>query len=136
MREEPNLWFLREEVQRFMEHALEKGPDFAPVWIPPCDVFETESSIVVVMEIAGVALDEVEVLVKGQKLIVQGVRKEIPSPLKKDYHLMEINFGPFYREIELRSSIDASAVQALYRQGFLIIECRKRVSEEKRIPVS
>jgi HSP20 family protein len=123
----------------FLKHVLEKGSSFAPVmvnnWVPPCDVFETEESLMVVMELAGIDSSEVEVLVKGQRLIVQGVRKEIPSPLKKDYYLMELNFGPFYREIEFREEFDPDMVRACYRQGFLIIECRKRAPEERRIPV-
>ncbi|MCX7667873.1 MAG: Hsp20/alpha crystallin family protein, partial [Atribacterota bacterium] len=68
--------------------------------------------------------------------VVQGVRKELSFPCKKDCYLMEINFGPFYREIEFPGSIDADATRAFYRQGFLIIECKKRITEAKRIPVS
>lgn len=140
MKGKSDIWVFEQEIQRFMEHVLEKRSSIILIsgnaWAPPCDVFETEGGFVVVMELAGVDLNDVEILVKGQKLIVQGVRQEIPFPLKKDYYLMEINFGPFYREVDFQENIDSEAVRALYRQGFLIIECKKRTTEAKKIPVN
>lgn len=139
MKGKSNIWAFEQEIQRFMEHVLEKKSSITLIsgnaWAPPCDVFETEGGFVVVVELAGVDLNDVEILVKGQKLIVRGVRREIPFPLKKDYYLMEINFGPFCREIDFQEHIDSDATRALYRQGFLIIECKKRITEAKKIPV-
>lgn len=130
---------MQREMQRFVEHLSGKRPSYSPFseepWVPACDVFETDSSFMVVVELAGVDPKEVEVLVQGKKLLIRGERKEIPSPPKKDYYLMEIHFGPFYREIVFEDAIDDVAVRATYRNGFLIIECPKKSAWERRVPV-
>lgn len=130
---------MQREMQRFVEHLSGKRPSYSPFseepWVPACDVFETDSSFMVVVELAGVDPKEVEVLVQGKKLLIRGERREIPSPPKKDYYLMEIHFGPFYREIVFEDTIDDAAVRATYRNGFLIIECPKKSAWERRVPV-
>ncbi|MEN3185420.1 MAG: Hsp20/alpha crystallin family protein [Atribacterota bacterium] len=139
MKERSNIWVFEQEIQKFMEHVLKAKSSIILIsddaWVPPCDVFETEGSFVVVMELAGVDLDDVEILIRGQKLIVQGIRKEVPFPLKKDYYRMEINFGPFYREVDFQENVDPDTTRAYYRRGFLIVECKKRTAETKKIPV-
>lgn len=130
---------IQREMQRFVEYLSGKRPSFSPLseepWVPACDVFETDSSFFVVVELAGVNPREVEVFVQGKKLMIRGERKEIPSPPKKDYYLMEIHFGPFYREIEFEDDIDDAAVRATYRSGFLIVECPKKSAWERRVPI-
>lgn len=130
---------MQREMQRFVEHLSGKRPSYSPFseepWVPACDVFETDSSFMVVVELAGVDPKEVEVLVQGKKLLIRGERREIPFPPKKDYYLMEIHFGPFYREIVFEDAIDDARVRATYRNGFLIIECPKKSAWERRVPV-
>lgn len=131
---------MQKEMQRFMEHVSGKKPYFLGLsertWQPLCDVFETESKFIVVVELAGISADKVDLVVETRKLILKGEREEIPSPPKKDYHQMEIPFGSFYREIELPDDVDRDMVNAKYREGFLVIECQKKKSlGERRIPL-
>lgn len=130
---------MQKEMQRFVEHLSGKRPSFTPFseepWVPSCDVFETDSSFFVVVELAGVDPRAIDVFVQGRKLIIRGERKEIPSPPKRNYYLMEIHFGPFYREIEFDERIEEDAMRAKYHNGFLLIECPKRNTWERKIPV-
>uniref|UniRef100_A0A7V4DH82 Hsp20/alpha crystallin family protein n=1 Tax=Candidatus Caldatribacterium californiense TaxID=1454726 RepID=A0A7V4DH82_9BACT len=130
---------MQREMQRFVEHLAGKRPSFTPFaeepWVPACDVFETDVAFFVVVELAGVDPKEIEIFIQGKKLVVRGERREIPSPPKRDYYLMEIHFGPFYREIEFEEDIEDTAVRARYRNGFLVIECPKKHVWERRVPI-
>ena len=94
---------MQKEMQRFMEHVSGKKPHFLGLsekaWEPLCDVFETDDNFIVVVDLAGVLVNEVDLTIQTRKLILKGVRKEVPSPPKRDYHQMEIPFGPFQREL-------------------------------------
>ena len=131
---------MHKEMQRFMEHVSGRKPHFSGLsertWEPLCDVFETENQFIVVVELAGVSTNEVDLTLQSRKLILKGIRKEVPSPPKRDYHQMEIPFGPFYREIELPDDVDRETVNARYHEGFLIVECNKKKTViERKIPL-
>ena len=137
-----NWWeeiaYLQKEMQRFVEHISERRARFAgfgeEAWVPPCDIFETPHHLVVVIELAGVSPQEIEIIVEGKKLIVKGERKELPYSSKEDYYLMEIRFGPFYREIDLPEEIEE--VKAKYLNGFLVVEGLRENSRERKIPIT
>ncbi len=131
---------MQREMQRFMEHVSGKKPSLLGLseqtWKPLCDVFETENQLIVVVDLSGISPAEVDVTIQSRKLTLKGERREIPSPPKKDYHQMEIPFGPFFREIELPEDVDGETVNARYRDGFLIIECnKKKMMSERRVPL-
>lgn len=131
---------MQKEMQRFMEHVSGKKPHFLGLsekaWEPLCDVFETDDNFIVVVDLAGVLVNEVDLTIQSRKLILKSVRKEVPSPPKRDYHQMEIPFGPFQREIDLPEEVDGETINARYREGFLIVECKKKkVITERRIPL-
>ncbi|HXL01989.1 MAG TPA: Hsp20/alpha crystallin family protein [Candidatus Atribacteria bacterium] len=138
MKKDFNDWweeinYFQEEMQKFVKHISEGKAGFTEfgeeIWIPSCDIFETSHHVVIVVELAGVSPQEVEVLIEGKKLIVKGQRKELPYSSKENYHLMEIRFGPFYREISLPEEI--GEVKAKYSNGFLVIEGLKNVRKRK-----
>lgn len=128
------------DLQKFMEHILKKNYNFLvfsdSTWKPACDLFETATHFVILVELAGVSPQEVEVFAQGKKVIIKGERKDFSSPPKKSYYQMEINFGPFYREIDLPEEIKSDAVQARFQNGFLVVECLKKQGQwERKIPI-
>jgi len=138
MKKDFNNWweeinYFQKEMQKFMKHISEGKVGFTEfgeeTWVPYCDIFETPQHVVIVIELAGVSPQEVEVIIEGKKLTVKGQRKELPYSSKEAYHLMEIRFGPFYREINLPEEVEE--VKAKYSDGFLIIEGLKNIQERK-----
>ncbi len=89
------------------------------VWRPPTDVYETENQIVVRVEIAGMNESDFSVRLDRNHLSISGVRQDSSEP--RAFHRMEINFGEFISEIELLIPIDATKVEASYKEGFLTI---------------
>ena len=93
------------------------------VWRPPTDVYETETKVVVKVEIAGTHDEDLELLVQGNLLSISGKRSDISD--HRAYHQMEIPFGKFSLNIELPVNVDTDNANAEYKNGFLTIEFPK-----------
>jgi HSP20 family protein len=94
-------------------------------WHPPTDVFETEAEYIVVMDIANVKQEDIQLTYEGGVLTVSGVRREFQISEKRHYHKMEIDFGPFERKIKINARIVDNSIKACYDNGFLIIKLTK-----------
>ncbi len=86
-------------------------------WSPPTDVFETEASFVVRVEVAGMRQSDFTIDVEDNYLVISGVRMEPPE--RRAYHQMEIRFGEFSTSVEVPAGIDVSKAEAEYEDGFL-----------------
>jgi HSP20 family protein len=89
------------------------------VWTPPTDVYETETSLIVKVEIAGMREEDFEVVVEEQILILRGVRPDANE--RRAYHQMEIRSGKFEIAIGLPSGVDLDEATAEYNLGFLTV---------------
>lgn len=126
---------MRREMERFFSHMPRwKKPSaiFEKAWKPLCDVYECPGHFTVVMELAGVDEEQVEVTLRGRVLTIRGRRRPIRPPDVKNTYLLEINYGEFERNLELPVDIDADATQAVYRHGFLEINLPKLKEEHTR----
>jgi HSP20 family protein len=88
-------------------------------WNPPTDVYETEASFVVRLEVAGMRQSDFSIDVDDNFLIISGVRSE--SPEHRIFHQMEIRFGEFSTAIEIPAGADVTKAEADYEDGFLNI---------------
>ena len=122
--------------------ALLKGYfNFFPseTWNPPVNLYESETSYLVCVDLAGVEKDKIDLTVQENKLRLKGTRP-VPAPptppataveseqAKKRLHLMEIDHGAFMREVELPDDVAADQIQASYDCGMLWVELPKRRS--------
>ncbi|MGA2491301.1 MAG: Hsp20/alpha crystallin family protein [Anaerolineales bacterium] len=86
-------------------------------WTPPTDVYETEASFVVRVEVAGMRESDFTINAEDNFLIISGIRSE--SPEWRAYRQMEIRFGEFSTAVELPLGVDVSKADADYKDGFL-----------------
>jgi HSP20 family protein len=93
------------------------------VWRPPTDVYETDESVVVKVEIAGLKEGEFEVSLANRVLTIFGSRRE--SAAKLSYQQMEIRYGRFLTEVRLPCSVEAQRTEAVYEDGFLRVTLPK-----------
>ena len=77
------------------------------VWQPPTDVYETDESIVVVVEIAGLREGNYSVVLSGRTLMVSGERRDPAEKLA--YQQMEIRHGKFRTQVHLPWALEPSA---------------------------
>ena len=86
-------------------------------WNPPTDVYETDASFIVRVEVAGMRQSDFTIDVENNFLVISGVRME--SPERRAYHQMEIRFGEFSSSVEVPAGVDVSKAEADYEDGFL-----------------
>jgi HSP20 family protein len=92
---------------------------------PPMDIYETEDQLVVVMEIAGMKAEAIQVTFDKDILSISGSRNEPSSPTKTRLHQMEIDYGRFQRTLRIPFPLKSDDFRATYRQGFLVITVPK-----------
>ncbi len=110
-------------------------PPFLPAeegWHPASDMFETEEKIVIVVDIAGISVKDITLVLNKDALIMKGIRDEVSGFGKRQYHKMEVAYGPFERVFRLPSPVCADEVKAEYRDGILTIQMQKREKPLKK----
>lgn len=128
---------MAEHLEQMWEHMLGGGPGnprFAPPIIePPTDVYQTQDEIVVLIEIAGMRDQEVEIQLDGRRMIIRGVKldRRVHSP-GRVYNAMEIHYGPFERVVLLPADVDQEQVAVQYDDGLLQITLPKRARQLQR----
>jgi HSP20 family molecular chaperone IbpA len=101
------------------------------VWRPPTDVYETDESAVVIVEIAGLREGDYDISLLGRTLVISGDRRDPAEKLT--YQQMEIRYGKFRTQVYLPWPIDSSAIDVQYESGLLKVKLRK--AQVRRIPV-
>ncbi len=96
------------------------------LWHPPTDVLETETAIVVLVELSGMGQGEINVDLNGRQLTISGIRGLADKYRKYFYHRMEVNYGEFRTEVQLPAAVSPENVEASYADGFLEIVLPRR----------
>lgn len=100
------------------------------MWVPNTDVILTKSLLVIVVELAGMRKEELELTAEEGRIRIQGRRghPRLAESADSGTHLVkEINFGSFETMIETPHDFDPTLAKATYQIGFLLIEVPKRV---------
>ncbi len=123
---EEEIHRLAERIEDFCDRVLglASTPRYSlqHTWRPAIDVYEAESGTVVIAELPGVDEGDLTVTVQNGCLRIAGVRR-LPSlegckqPLQ-----LEIEYGPFERQVSLPTDADADRISAHFRQGVLAVE--------------
>ena len=103
---------------------------------PRVDVFRTDDppAITVVVELAGVDPDRVEVSLADGMLVLRGARPRDVGA-RRVYQHMEIDYGPFERRVEVSDPIDAENVEATYVRGLLTVVLPIATRPSRRVAV-
>ncbi|MFQ5767565.1 MAG: Hsp20/alpha crystallin family protein [Acidobacteriota bacterium] len=117
---------LHQRMERVMEQVLGGRARAQPDWCPAADLYETETELVVILEVAGISPDSLDVTLEDQMLRVSGRRPEVPPrPSCVALHQMEIEYGPFERLFAVPPHLDGEAGTARLENGFLEIRIPK-----------
>jgi HSP20 family protein len=124
-----NLGHLARHMTDIMHKVLQSGFTTGPKppdWTPAVDVCETDDRYEIIVELAGVRREDIEVFTESRHLTVAGWRKD-PTPHEKvKLHQMEIEQGQFRRRVLLPPDADDEAITARYRDGLLHVRVPKR----------
>jgi HSP20 family protein len=100
-----------------------------PHWHPDMDVYETETALSVTVDLAGVDVEQLEVLLFEDALVIEG-RRSLPLTEEGLYHAAGIRQGPFRVEVSLPVAIEGDRVEASYDRGLLRVRLPKTTGGE------
>lgn len=95
-------------------------------WAPKCDIFETETEIVVKVELPDVKREDLHVGIEENVLTVRGERKFEEETKRENYHRVERSYGEFRRSFTLPTFADPAKVTAEYKEGVLRVAIGKK----------
>jgi HSP20 family protein len=105
---------------------------------PQVDCYRTDDppELTVVVELPGVEVESVQIVATGRTVAVAGERRR-PRSTGRVYEQMEIEYGPFEREIVLAADVDTAAARATYARGLLtiVLPLAKRPPRGVRVPI-
>src|SRR6185369_8592993 len=105
-------------------------------WNPNTDLYVTEDSLVIKVELAGMRKEDLELTVEGNRLTITGHRPDGCRPPKCKFLVVEIDYGSFQSVIELPPGYDLTQAKAAYQNGFLRIDVPQAlVSPKKHVAV-
>lgn len=125
---------LEERMRRWMDNVFEfreAGVSFRP----PVDFFETSRGVVLRMELAGVAKEDLSLTLRGQELVIQGRRRPLHPEGVTRFLCHEISHGFFERRFRIPVAVDPEALQARYQDGILEVFLPRQAPLSRRIPV-
>jgi HSP20 family protein len=100
------------------------------------EVIETDRSVVVNVELPGIAREDCEVRIEEDALIIRGEKRMDREHIGDSYYVMERAYGSFQRVVPLPPGTDPDSAQATYRDGVLRIELPRNVRARRRISVT
>ena len=121
-----------------MFHSMSPVYSFSKnTWYPPLDIFETQTEIIVIAEMAGVNKEDLNLEINSRAIRIAGKRVGIPPAENGKYRLAEIQYGNFERVLYLPSAIDTESVNAAYKKGLLHIRVNKlQTATRHSVPIS
>jgi HSP20 family protein len=99
---------------------------FAPhAWEPAINAYRCENCIRICVDLAGVDRSLIDLTVEPRRVVIRGTR-ELPEPsddegCAQQLLAMEIDYGPFEREINLPAEVEVDEAHAEQRNGLLWI---------------
>ncbi len=102
-------------------------------WRPPFDLYETEKDFIMLVELAGMQAEDVEINLDRERVRIRGNRCRPSEYEVTRIHHMEIGFGPYDQVISLPEPVDPSGATSIYRKGFLLVRLPKEVKSIRSV---
>ncbi len=94
-------------------------------WRPQMDIYETQEEILVIIDLAGVRMEDIHLEVGRKSLKIYGKREQKTLPGTSRYRLAEIAYGYFERQLTLPIAVNEGTVEATYKNGLLEVRMAK-----------
>ncbi len=108
-------------------------------WIPAVNVRETEKEFEIELAAPGLSKKDFNISVSEGILTISSEKEESKEEEENNYTRKEFSYAAFSRTFRLPKLVDADKIQAIYRDGILLIKIAKLedspVEMSKAIPV-
>ena len=105
---------------------------------PQVDSYRTESppTLTVVVELPGVEPEDIQIHSTPRALVVSGQRRRPREP-GRVYQQMELDYGPFERQIALADEVETARATATYDRGLLtiVLPVAERPARDRRVTI-
>ena len=95
--------------------------DTPSLWQPSADVYRTRDGWLIKFDLAGVRPEDVTVAVRGRRVSVSGVRRDLIVEEGCSYYSMEISYNRFQRSLEMPADLENAQVTLEARNGLLLV---------------
>jgi HSP20 family protein len=90
-------------------------------WCPAADIYATSCGWLVKLDLAGVRPQDIELIVRGRRLTVRGVRRDCTLEEGQRHYSLEISYNRFERTLDLPGNVEAARISTDYRDGMLLV---------------
>jgi HSP20 family protein len=96
-------------------------------WMPAVEIVETAEELILTAELPGMTKENVEVMYEDEVLTMRGEKKEEKKEGngQKQFHVWERTYGAFQRAFVLPRTIDATKIEAAFKDGILTVHLPK-----------
>jgi HSP20 family protein len=102
-------------------------------WVPPVDIFENDNhEVVIKAELPEIKKEDISVTFENNVLTVKGERKVEQETKREQFQRSERFYGSFTRSFALPGTVDASRINASYKDGVLTITLPRREEAKPR----
>ena len=98
---------------------------------PVVDIAEEEKAYKIIAEVPGLEPKDIELSVSGDRLVLQGEKREEKEQKDKNYYMSERAYGSFQRAFALPEGIDRDKIAAELAKGVLTITLPKTAEAQK-----
>lgn len=99
---------------------------------PALDVFETDETVEIVMDVSGVPQGALRVLFRAGVVLIAGEKAPPAAHAPQTFHVVEREFGRFARGVRINGAFDIERGRAVIRNGELTIVLPKRSDRRGR----
>jgi HSP20 family protein len=123
--------------QLFREIArLGFGGELTGECAPAVDVYETDQTVEITMDLPGVAHEAVRIVAKGPTVLVAGEKRPRRGRGDSSFHLVERGYGRFARAVRVPTACDTARATAELTGGELRVSLPKIAEQRSRaIPI-
>ena len=132
-------WSPFDQLRREMDGLLSRfggSPAWSGDWrgvFPAVNLYETADAYQLTAELPGVAPDEIRVSLEGSTVTLEGERKiDYENRKETSLHRRERQAGAFRRAFELPGAVDSEKVEAIHRNGVLMLRLPKTPEAQPR----
>lgn len=127
---------LRREVDTLFNRFASPAAPLSTGWrgvFPAVNLYQTEDAYVLTAELPGVDPDQIRVSIEGATVSLHGERKiDYGDDEGISLHRRERPVGAFRRAFELPANIDADKVEAVHKNGVLMLRLPKTEDQKPR----
>jgi len=129
-----DLMTMHDRMNKIFDETLSKTAQGAHGdWLPPVDIYETESEIVILSELPGMKEEDMDIQVSDGVLSLKGEKKYPAEGDKDNYYRLERAYGKFSRSFAIPNTVDINSVKANLKDGLLKVTLQKKNEIQPRV---